>query len=63
MVDKYLAVRVGTSVPRILNLKVIETPIYSDLTGNVIMSSIDKVNILYHNTSSYMISVFLYVYL
>ncbi|XP_019225362.1 PREDICTED: uncharacterized protein LOC109206945 [Nicotiana attenuata] len=49
MVDKHLAIRVGTNVPRILNWKVNETPTYADLTGGVIMSSIDKLN--YRNIS------------
>nr|XP_016512526.1 PREDICTED: uncharacterized protein LOC107829592 [Nicotiana tabacum] len=42
MVDKHLAIRVGTNVPRILHWKVTETPKYANLTGGVIMSSIDK---------------------
>ncbi|XP_070015944.1 uncharacterized protein [Nicotiana sylvestris] len=49
MIDKYLAVRIGTNVPRILNWKVTETPTYADLTGGVIMCSIDKLN--YRNIS------------
>ncbi|XP_070014250.1 uncharacterized protein [Nicotiana sylvestris] len=44
MVDKHLAVRTGTNVPCILNWKVTETLTYADLTGEVIMSSIDKLN-------------------
>ncbi|XP_070021281.1 uncharacterized protein [Nicotiana sylvestris] len=49
MVDKNLVVRVGTNVPRILNWKVTNTPSYADLTGGVIMCSVDKLN--YSNIS------------
>nr|XP_016502999.1 PREDICTED: uncharacterized protein LOC107821109 isoform X2 [Nicotiana tabacum] len=49
MVDKYLAVRIGTNVPCILNWKITVTPTYAELTGGVIMSSIEKLN--YRNIS------------